>query len=89
VVRGNVSQGPFYSGLTRVGTRKTRQTREGCTYIVVLDGKKNKAIGVFLEKRLMCLLFLDGRRDTSLCYRLLFWEVWDADDGLENVFLIR
>jgi hypothetical protein len=61
----------------------------GDTYIVVLDGEKDKAVGVFLEKRLVCLLLLDGWRDTSLCDRCFFWEIWDADDGPENIFLIR
>jgi hypothetical protein len=56
---------------------------------VILDGEEDKAVGVFLEKRLVCLLFLDGGCDASLCYRSFFWEIWDADDGPENIFLVR
>jgi hypothetical protein len=52
---------------------------------VVLDGEKDKAVGIFLEKRLVCLLLLDSWRDTSLCDRRIFWEIWDADDGPENL----
>lgn len=55
---------------------------------MVLDGEKNEAVGVFLEQRLMCLLWFDGGRDTSLCYGLLLRKVWDADDGLENIFFV-
>jgi hypothetical protein len=56
---------------------------------MVLDGEKNKAVGVLLEKRLVCLLSLDCGRDTSLCYGLLLGKVWDADNRLEDIFLVR
>jgi hypothetical protein len=56
---------------------------------MVLDGEKNEAVGVLLEERLVCLFLLDCGRDTSLCYRLLLRKVWNADDGPENIFLVR
>jgi hypothetical protein len=59
------------------------------TYIVVLDWEKNEALPVLLEQWLVCLLGLDRGRDGGLCDRLLFWEVGNADDGHENIFLVR
>lgn len=56
---------------------------------MVLDGEKNEAVGVLLKQGLVCLLLLDSGRNTSLCYRLLLRKVWNADDGPENIFLVR
>lgn len=55
---------------------------------MVLDGKKDKAVGVLLKKGLVCLLSLDCGRDTSLCYGLVFRKIWNADNGSENIFLV-
>jgi hypothetical protein len=56
---------------------------------VVLDGEENKAVGVFLKQRLVCFLRLDCGCDTSLCDRLILRKIWDADNRLEDVLLVR
>jgi hypothetical protein len=54
---------------------------------MVLDGEKNEALRVLLQKRLVCLLGSDGRGDRSLldfiCF--YFFEVRNADDGLVTI----
>lgn len=61
------------------------------TYVVVLDGEKHKALSILLKERLVGLLGLDCRCDAELLVRrvLLLWQVWNADDGLVNIFLVR
>jgi hypothetical protein len=62
------------------------------TYIVVLDGEQDESLGVLLEQGLVCLLRLDGRRDVGLAVGrvdLLDVKVWDADNGLVDVLLVR
>lgn len=61
------------------------------TYIVVLDGEENEAVGVFLQERLVGLLRLDGRCDSvHLLVDLvdLLLEVRNADNGLVTIFLV-
>ena len=35
-------------------------------YLVILDGEQDEAVGVLLEKRLVCLVGLDARRSGRL-----------------------
>jgi hypothetical protein len=57
---------------------------------MVLDGEEYEASRVLLEEGLLGLLLFDGRRDGRLDFLDVVLEViWDADDRLESVFLLR
>jgi hypothetical protein len=57
---------------------------------MVLDGEENEASRVLLKEGLLGLLLFDGRRDGRLDFLDVILEViWDADDGLESVLLLR
>ena len=65
------------------------RVRKCQTYIVVLDGEKDKASRVLLEEGLVCLLSLDRRSDGWLCVvHLGIKVIWNADNGLESVLLV-
>lgn len=57
---------------------------------MVLDGEEDKASRVLLKEGFVCLLRLNGRRDCRLDVLDIGVEViWNADNGLENVFFVR
>jgi hypothetical protein len=57
---------------------------------MVLDGEQDEASRVLLEEGLLSLLFLDRGRDSRLNLLEVILEViWNADDGLESVLLLR
>lgn len=62
------------------------------TYIVVLDGEENEALGVLLQDGLVGLLRLDGRCNrVNLLLDLvgdIVLELRNADDGLVCVLLV-
>jgi hypothetical protein len=63
--------------------------RDASTYIVVLDGEHDEPLRVLLEQRLILLLLLDRGRDSWLYRRVDLWQIGYADNGLENVLLVR